>query len=402
MSGTTAAGGPHGLGGARGEAAGSPGRAVPPAPPSADPPVLHVRGRVLLGDEDEADGLWVVGGRVTFVPPRGRRSADVVTVEGWAVPGLVDLHCHIGLGPEGPVDGATAEAQARTDRDAGTLLVRDAGSPSDTRWIDGRDDLPRVIRAGRHLARPRRYLRGYGRELDTVAELPAAVAQEAARGDGWVKVVADWIDRDLGEDADLTPLWPDDVLVEAVRVAHDAGARVTAHTFATEALPGLLAAGVDCLEHGTGLTASMIDEVARRGVPVVPTLVQVANFAGFAELAGDRFPRYAARMRRMHERRYEHVRDLHEAGVRLLLGSDAGGTIAHGRLPDEAAEVARAGVPPADVVAAATWRAREFLGVPGLEEGAPADLVVYPTDPRDDVAVLRSPVAVVLRGRRVA
>lgn len=365
-------------------------------------PVLHVRGRVLLGEDHETDGLWVVGGRVTFTPPRGRRSADVVTIEGWALPGLVDLHCHVGLGPDGAVDRTTAEGQARTDRDAGTLLIRDAGSPSDTRWVDERPDLPRLIRAGRHLARPRRYLRGYGRELDAVGDLPGAVAEEAARGDGWVKVVADWIDRDLGPDADLVPLWPDDVLAEAVRAAHDAGARVTAHTFATEALPGLLAAGVDCLEHGTGLTSSMIDEVARRRIPVVPTLVQVANFAGFAEQAGDRFPRFAARMRRMHERRYEHVRDLHDAGVPLLLGSDAGGTIEHGRLPDEAAEVVRAGVPAADVVAAASWRARDFLGAPGLDEGAPADLVVYPADPRQDVRVLAAPDTVVLRGRVVA
>jgi imidazolonepropionase-like amidohydrolase len=370
--------------------------------PGATAPVLHVRGRVLLGDDRETDALWVVGGRVTFTPPRGRRSADVVTLDGWAVPGLVDLHCHIGLGPDGAVDRATAEDQARTDRDAGTLLVRDAGSPSDTRWVDDRPDLPRVVRAGRHLARTRRYLRGYGRELDAVGDLPGAVAEEAARGDGWVKVVADWIDRDLGADADLTPLWPDDVLAAAVATAHAAGARVTAHTFATEALPGLLAAGVDCLEHGTGLTPSMIDEVARRGIPVVPTLVQVANFAGFADQAGDRFPRFAARMRRMHERRYAHVRDLHDAGVRLLLGSDAGGTIAHGRLPDEAAEVVRAGVPAADVVAAASWRARDFLGAPGLDEGAAADLVVYPADPRQDVRVLAAPDAVVLRGRVVA
>ncbi|MDT0166999.1 amidohydrolase family protein [Actinotalea sp. AC32] len=369
-------------------------------PPAA--PVLEVRGRVLLDEDQEADRLWVVDGRVTLAPPRGRRSADVVVLEGWAVPGLVDVHCHIGLGPDGPVDEATAEQQARTDRDAGTLLVRDAGSPSDTRWVDARPDLPRVIRAGRHLARPRRYLRHYGRELDDVAQLPSAVAEEAARGDGWVKVVADWIDRDLGPDADLTPLWPDDVLADAVAAAHDAGARVTAHTFSTEALPGLLAAGVDCLEHGTGLTPDLVDEVAARGVPVVPTLVQVANFEGFAQQAGDRFPRFAERMRRMHARRYEHVRDLHDAGVLLLLGSDAGGTIAHGRLADEAHEMVLAGVPAADVVASASWRARRFLGAACLGEGAPADLVVYPADPRSEIGVLRAPRAVVLRGRVVA
>src|SRR5690606_29387923 len=105
---------------------------------------------------------------------------------------------------------------------------------------------------------------------------------EARRGDGWVKIVADWIDRDLGPEGDLRPLWPDEELARAVRAAHDAGARVTAHTFSTEALPGLLAAGVDCIEHGTGLTPELIEEVARRGVPVVPTLLQIDQFEAIA------------------------------------------------------------------------------------------------------------------------
>lgn len=362
---------------------------------------MHVRGRVLIGDGQETDGLWVVDGRVTFSQPTGRRVAHGPVVEGWVLPGLVDVHCHIGLGAQGPVDEATAQAQALADRDAGTLLVRDAGSPADTRWVDRRTDLPRILRAGRHLARPKRYLRHYGRELADVADLPAAVAEEAARGDGWVKLVADWIDRDLGPDGDLRPLWPDDVLAQAVRTAHAAGARVTAHAFAAESLPGLLAAGVDCIEHGTGLAGEMIDEVARRGVPVVPTLLQVDQFEAIAAQAV-RYPVFAARMRRLHARRYEHVRDLHDAGVRLLLGTDAGGTIEHGRLPDEAAELVRAGVPADDVVAAASWRARDYLGVPGLVEGESADLVVYPADPRSDIAVLAAPSAVVLRGRVVA
>lgn len=362
-------------------------------------PVLHLRGTVLVDDDEQLEELWVVDGRVSRTPPRG--PVDVTTVEGWVLPGLVDLHCHVGLGPEGAVDRATAEQQARTDRDAGTLLIRDAGSPADTRWVDARRDLPRIVRAGRHLARPKRYLRHYGRELPDVADLEQAVVEEAGRGDGWVKIVADWIDRDLGADGDLRPLWPDDVLARAVGAAHAAGARVTAHTFATEAVDGLLAAGVDCLEHGTGLTPEQTEEVARRGIPVVPTLLQVARFAEIADQAV-RYPVYARRMRRMHERRHVHVRDLHDAGVPLLLGTDAGGTITHGRLPDEAAELVRAGIPAAEVVAAASWRARRFLGVPGLVEGADADLVVLPADPRADIGVLHHPRAVVLRGHVVA
>lgn len=361
--------------------------------------MLHLRGTVVVDDTHVVGEAWVVDGRLTFEAPRGRRSAAAsTTIEGWVLPGLVDVHCHVGLGADGPVTRDVAEAQAIADRDAGTLLIRDAGSPADTRWVDERADLPRILRAGHHLARPKRYLRNYGRELADVAELPEAVAQEVARGDGWVKLVADWIDRDLGPDGDLRPLWPDDVLADAVRVAHERGARVTAHTFSTEALPGLLAAGVDCLEHGTGLTPELVEEVARRGIPVVPTLLQVAQFAAIADQAV-RYPVYAARMRRMHARRYEHVRDLHDAGIPLLLGTDAGGTIEHGRIADEAAEMVRAGVPAADVVAAASWRTRRWLGAPAIAEGAPADVVVYPADPRTDVRVLAAPDAVVLRGR---
>lgn len=54
-----------------------------------------------------------------------------------------------------------------------------------------------------------------------------------------------------------------------------------------------------------------------------------------------------------------------------------------------------------DALSATAWGARAWLGRPGLEEGASADLVVYESDPRADVRVLASPRRVVLRGRIV-
>ncbi|MFC8921457.1 amidohydrolase family protein [Cellulosimicrobium sp. NPDC057127] len=364
-------------------------------------PTLHVRGRVLVGDDREVGDLWVKDGRVTLTRPsaQGTRMAEL---EGWVLPGLVDVHCHIGLGADGAVDAATAQQQAVADRDSGVLLVRDAGSPADTRWVQARTDLPRLVRAGRHLARPKRYLRHYGLELDDVARLPEAVRHEARAGDGWVKLVGDWIDRDLGADGDLRPLWPDDVLAQAVAAAHAEAARVTVHAFSEEVVPSLLAAGVDGIEHGTGISPELMAEVAERGVAVTPTLLQVGRFEQIAQQADGRYPRFAARMRHLHARRYEQARALHEAGVRILVGTDAGGTIGHGRLADECAELVAAGIPPADVVAAASWRGREHLGFTSLVEGASADFVVYPADPRLDVGVLRAPTAVVLRGQVVA
>lgn len=357
---------------------------------------LHLTGTIVVGDTAELDECWVVDGRLTLDEPAG----PAREVEGWVLPGLVDVHCHIGLGAEGEVSVAEAEVQAKADRDAGTLLVRDAGSPQDNRWVKERADLPRLVRAGHHLARPKRYLRHYGRELDDVAKLPQAMAQEAASGDGWVKIVADWIDRSEGADSDLRPLWPADVLAEGVAAAHEAGAKVTAHAFSREVIDDLLDAGVDGIEHGTGMTADHIAEAARRCVPVTPTLLQVAHFADFAAQAGAKYPVYARRMLAMHERRYEQVRAFHDAGVPLLMGSDAGGTIAHGSLPAELAEVVRAGLPVLDVVAAASWRGRDLLGMPGIHEGASADVVVYAEDPREDVTVLARPESVILRGQR--
>ncbi len=359
---------------------------------------LHLRGPVLLDAERTAGQAWVVGDRITFERPD--EAVDGV-LDGWVLPGLVDVHCHVGLAATGAVDAATAERQALADRDTGVLLVRDAGSPSDTRWMDGRSDLPRLLRAGHHLSLPKRYLRYYGRELASPDELPGAVTEEARRGDGWVKIVGDWIDRDLGAAGDLRPLWPDPLVAEAIAAAHAAGARVTVHTFATETLDALLAAGVDCLEHATGADARQIERIAAAGIPVTATMLQVDRFDEIAA-AATRYPVYAARMRAMHARRRQHVHDLFDAGVPILVGTDAGGTIAHGRLPAEAAALVAAGIPAADVVAAATWRARAWLGVPALSEGAPADLVVYPEDPRRDIGVLAAPTAVVLRGSRVA
>ncbi len=357
--------------------------------------VLHLAGPVVVDDMTEVPEAWVADGRIHYSPPAG--SPPFTRIDGTVFPGLVDVHCHIGLDSGGGTDKDLAIKQAIVNRDAGTLLIRDAGSASHTAFLQGREDLPRLIRAGRFIARPKRYLRHYAREID-VNQLPEVVAQEARDGDGWVKIIADWIDRDLGADGDLTPLWPPEVLVDAVAAAHDNGARVTAHTFATESIVPLFDAGVDCLEHGTGMTAEHMTEAAARGIPVVPTLLQVAHFATFAAQAGHKYPKFAARMAAMHERRYAQVRDFRRAGMQLLVGTDAGGTIGHGSLPREAAEWVQAGIEPRDVVAAATWQARAFLGAPTLSDGASADLVIYEDDPRDDITALERPAHVVLRG----
>lgn len=357
--------------------------------------VLHVRG-VLLPD-DEVTDLWLVGDRVTREPVAG---ATTVSADGFVLPGLVDAHCHIGIAPGGaPVTTVDQAVRlAVLDRDAGVLAIRDAGSPYPYPQLDDDPDVPRLARAGQHVAPVKRYLRDIGVEV-AAADVPATVTAQARAGNGWVKLVGDWIDRGVG---DLAPAWDEATLRAAVGAAHAAGVRAAVHTFGEEAVRILVAAGVDSVEHGTGLSTDLIDEMARRGTALVPTMINIETFGGIADRAAEKFPGYAEHMRRLGAGFPDVVRAAYEAGVPIFVGSDAGGGIGHGQAAREMLALhERAGLSPVDALRAASWGAREWLGFPGLVEGGLADLVVFDVDPRDDLRVVRAPTRIVLRGRVV-
>lgn len=353
-------------------------------------PALHVRAVVL--PEGDLRDLYVANGVIT-----SERRSDAMTLgTGFVLPGLVDAHCHVGLDSGGAVDEATAQAQAVADRDAGALLLRDAGSAADTRWMDQRADMPRMIRAGRHIARPERYIRNFAAEVEPSA-LVEEVRTQARRGDGWVKIVGDWIDRRTG---DLSPLWPIDVLTLAIAAAHEEGARVTAHTFSEDAVAQLVAAGIDGIEHGTGIDDAVIEQMAARQVALVPTRLQIENFLRYADQGEAKFPVYAKHMRALYSRADTTLRRAHDAGVPIYAGTDAGGMLPHGLIAAELhALVEKVGLSTTDALAATSWGARAWLGMPDrLVEGAPADFVLYDDDPRRDTRVVAAPKRIVLRG----
>lgn len=131
----------------------------------------------------------------------------------------------------------------------------------------------------------------------------------------------------------------------------------------------------------------------------MPTLVNIATFPDLAAGGEARFPVWSAHMRRLYQHRYDTVRAAYDAGVPIFVGTDAGGSLAHGLVAAEVAELVKAGIPPLQALSATAWGARQWLGRPVLEEGAPADLVVYDEDPRADVRALAGPRRVILNGR---
>jgi imidazolonepropionase-like amidohydrolase len=157
-----------------------------------------------------------------------------------------------------------------------------------------------------------------------------------------------------------------------------------------------VAAGVDSLEHGMGLDPALLNDMAAHGTWFTPTLSTFQKSLPDVQKRED-----SPRKRWYVDGTAAHpalVAAAAEAGVRVLAGTDS---LPHGRIVDEVRALAAAGMRPHDALAAASWSARAYLGLPGLEPGAPADAVVYAEDPRTDLGQLTEPVAVILRGRRV-
>jgi imidazolonepropionase-like amidohydrolase len=85
-------------------------------------------------------------------------------------------------------------------------------------------------------------------------------------------------------------------------------------------------------------------------------------------------------------------------GITLLAGTDM---FPPGSVWREVAALQQAGIEPRDALAAASTVARAFLREPALDEGAPADLVWYEHDPRNEPELLARPGLVMLGGARI-
>lgn len=180
-----------------------------------------------------------------------------------------------------------------------------------------------------------------------------------------------------------------------VREAHARGARVMAHSTGLGAAD-LIRAGVDCLEHGMVLTPDLVRGMADRGTAWSLTLTTALRHIGPLMALQTPVGQYIRGAMHQVRERLELAASL---GVPLLAGSDEVGI---GGLIDEIACLSQYGLSPAQALAAGSTSARRWLGFAAVVPGASADLVLFASDPRADVNVLRRPEAVILGGRRVA
>ena len=105
-----------------------------------------------------------------------------------------------------------------------------------------------------------------------------------------------------------------------------------------------------------------------------------------------------------HTERLLMTRALHEAGARLLLGTDCGNpfVLAGFSVHEELANLVAAGLTPYEALLTGTRNAAGFVDASGMfgavAVGARADLVLTDANPLDDIGVLADPSGVMVRG----
>lgn len=358
--------------------------------PDAGP--WHLRA-VRLPDGDTTEEWWIVDGQFSERPVPGARELP----GGWFLPGgLVDAHMHSTMNFNGYslADGSDAliAANLAAQRAAGVLAVRDAGLAWGGRYGPALETGPHVQSAGSLLAAPER---GYPGICTWVPaeQLVAVALDELRRGVQWVKIMADFPGPD-GDWYQAPPSYPLDALEALVRAVHAAGARVMAHSTG-RAAGDLVRVGVDSIEHGMNLNGELLEQMARRKIAWVLTLGTALKHSGPIAAQDNPVGHYVrAQLNR--------VRELlplaASLGVPLLAGTDE---LPHGALAEELAIIHSYGLTPRQVIAAASTGARDFLRFPAFAVNTPLDLTLYASDPRDDLAVLSHPSAVVFGGRRI-
>lgn len=395
--------------------------------------VLDVTGGVAVADCPvliEDDQIVAVGSDAGAERvPRGDALTRIDATGLTVMPGLIDAHCHLSFG-----ESRTQEEQdlytsveLRTLRSAsnavhvlraGVTGVSDPGSSFNIS-IGLREAInegliigPRVFSAGRFITTSNGLGVFYpgtvgepqgaiGTIADTLDEMKATVRAQVKAGVDLIKLS----DSVSGEFEAFTP----DEIADVTELAHRLRRRVTIHARGSENVDAAVRAGVDWIMHGNVMTDDVIERLAASRIPLCPSLTLCLNFSELGHLVG--VPVAARdRWRRVMDASAVSLHKAHEAGVRMISGTDSGFAVTpygewHAR--ELRALMDYAGLSTADAIRAATTNAAVTLGLEGrvgeIAPGMLADVIAVRGNPLEDVRVLERAenIVHVVKGGRV-
>jgi imidazolonepropionase-like amidohydrolase len=362
--------------------------------------------------------------RITAVGPAsamstGGRDVQVLDATGqFVMPGMMDCHVHL-LSSGAPDYAARAlkellpytvirgAVNAKTLLDAGYTTVRDVGAAGygnialRQAVADGLVPGPRVYAAGHSLSVPGGHGDSYYRPEVSVQRDGLINGPEEARRAvrELIKMRADVIKLlvtggVMTDGSDVGVLqWAPDELQAAIGQAHQLGLRVAGHCHGSAGVKEAIKAGLDTVEHGTLLDEEAIALMQQHGTYYVPTLVAPFHICAGGTASG--IPAYAVEKSHLvMERHKESVRQAHEAGVKIAMGTDCGTPLnVAGKNALELELLTQNGLSTAEALMATTRVAAEAIGIDDcagtLEVGEWADVILVQGDPLADIRVLQ-------------
>jgi imidazolonepropionase-like amidohydrolase len=384
---------------------------------------------------------WV-GADADLKAPAGAETVDLTGK--YLMPGLIDLHVHIGNVVDLTQDPknytqASVEKDLKTYASYGVTTVAVMGTDNDLIFPlrdaqrAGRPTEARIYTAGQGIVFKGGYggVAGLNHQVATPEEAVAEVDAQAAKGADYIKF---WLDDELG----TMPKMPPEISKAVIDEAHKKGLKAVAHIFYLADAKRLVDLGVDGLVHSVRdqpVDQALLDAMKAHGTwQIAETLSREASMFAFGvppsdilndpfftagvspgALAGLRSPerqKTVASGKHFHdlpkffETAKANTRKLKEAGVKYGFGTDSGppgryaGYFSHWEL----ALMTESGFTPLEALSTATGTAAQFLGAKDLgtvEAGKQADLLVLDADPTADIKNSRKINSVYIAGKTV-
>ncbi len=383
---------------------------------------------VRSGETHARQDVVIRGGNIVAilsdVPASNVPSIDATGL--FVIPGLIDAHVHFffdaGSSPLAVYQGSAVEARmavafrnAEIALSAGITTMRDLGAPPDLmaaflsamRVPTARG--PHVVSSGAPLTRPKGHCYFFGGEVENADQVRDLIERQASQGARNVKVMGSGGGMTAGTrptEADFSA----ELMVVARETAEANGMTITAHCHATEAIQRAVRSGIGCIEHVSFMEPSghprfdetTAIEMKKRGVVASPTIASGLRAARHFRSQGQGYHADDIGALERLEARAVIAARMHDMGVQLIAGSDAGSddtpfTV----LIEEVEALSEAGLSNAEALAAATCNSAMTLGLERVGEvkaGYAADLVLLSADPLADLGALRTPEMVIRSG----
>ncbi|HEY2387503.1 MAG TPA: amidohydrolase family protein [Candidatus Binatia bacterium] len=440
------------------------GRSTPlvELPPGAPPPTVIRAVAIYDGNADRRTSVRDVlleNGRIARIAPPGTipRRAGMLQIDGanrTLLPGLIDVHGHVGTGTAPPWvnDWPDAKRNMQAYLYCGITTVLDpADLASDA--FSRRDAVargeqlgPRIYAAGPMFTAPGGHpvpavrtltpwwLRWYvvpriSRQVANAAEARAAVDALAPMHPDVIKVTVDAVPLDA-------PILDADTLRAIVDEARARGIRTVAHIGTTADALEAADAGVAAWMHGVYKERIPDEAIPRFVAAHIPEVATITVFDSYADLyeqrrettaleretvppgildsllqrpagyrPGPEYEAYLPLLAATRDARRDNVGRLHAAGVTILAGSDTQtGVFPGAALHRELAALVSAGLTPAEALRAATGDAARFVAnspdpdFGTIATGKRADLLLVEGDPTAEIANVSRIAAVLLGG----